>query len=63
MPQLKQWMEKNLDRVQEDIDWLIEKYDYRNKEADWKQSKDAVQRTMEKLTGGHPGDAPFQCKK
>ena len=60
---LGELMERNLDRVQEDINWLIEKYDYRNKDADWKQSKDAVQRTMQKLTGGHPADPAFINRK
>ncbi len=41
----------NLERIYEDISWLIEKYDYRNKDADWKNSKDAVQRGMQKLKG------------
>lgn len=63
IPRLGALMERNLDRIQEDIDWLIEKYDYRNKDADWKQSKDAVQRTMQKLTGGHPADPVFQNRK
>ena len=63
IPKLGELMEKNLDRIQEDIDWLIEKYDYRNKDADWRQSKDAVQRTMQKLTGGHPADPVFQNRK
>lgn len=63
VPRLDQLMRRNLDRIQEDIDWLIEKYDYRNRDADWKQSKDAVQRTMQKLTGGHPADPVFQCRK
>ncbi len=60
---LGQLMERNLDRVQEDIDWLIEKYDYRNQDADWKQSRDAVQRTMQKLVGSHPADPVFKCQK
>lgn len=63
LPKLGELMGRNLDRVQEDVDWLIEKYDYRNKDAEWKQSKDAVQRAMQKLTGGHPADAVFQCRK
>lgn len=63
IPQLTALMSRNLDRLQADIDWLIEKYDYRNREADWKQSKDAVQRTMQKIVGGHPADPVFQCKK
>jgi len=63
MPKLFALMTRNLDRVQEDIDWLIEKYDYRNKDADWRNSKDAVQRTMQKIVGGFPGDPVFQSKK
>ncbi len=53
-------MEENLVRVKEDLDWLIAKYDYRNVGADWKNSQDALQRTMQKLEGGHPADAPYK---
>ncbi|MGL5435747.1 MAG: DUF6062 family protein [Lachnospiraceae bacterium] len=63
MPKLAQVMSRNLDRVQADIDWLIEKYDYRYKDADWKQSKDALQRTMQKISGSYPADPVFQYKK
>lgn len=63
IPRLTELTSRNLDRIQEDIDWLIEKYDYRNRDADWKESRDAVQRTMQKLTGGHPADPVFQNRK
>ncbi|MDO4267895.1 MAG: DUF6062 family protein [Eubacteriales bacterium] len=63
LPRLGELTGRNLDRIQEDVDWLIEKYDYRNKDADWKNSRDAVQRTMQKLTGGYPADPVFQCRK
>lgn len=53
-------MEANLSRVQEDIDWFIEKFDYRNASAPWKNSKDAVPRGMQKLKGGYPADRPFK---
>ncbi len=53
----------NLKRVGEDVAWLIEKYDYRNKDADWKNSKDAVQRGMQKLRGGYPADPVYQQSK
>ena len=56
-------MNRELDRIQEDIDWLIEKYDYLNKDKDWKNSRDAVQRTMQKLVGGHPADPVFKNQK
>lgn len=51
---------ENLIRVKEDLDWLIAKYDYRNAGADWKQSRDALQRTMQKLEGIYPADKPYQ---
>ncbi len=62
-PLLFEQMNRELDRIQEDIDWLIEKYDYRNADKDWKNSQDAVQRTMQKITGGHPADPVFKSRK
>ena len=56
-------MEENLKRVGDDVAWLIEKFDYRNKDADWKNSKDAVQRGMQKLWGGYPADPVYQQSK
>lgn len=53
-------MEENLVRVKEDLDWLIAKYDYRNAGADWKNSRDALQRTMQKLAGIYPADPPYK---
>ena len=51
---------KHFARIQEDLDWFIEKFDYRNASADWKNSKDAVSRTMQKLAGIYPADLPFK---
>lgn len=59
LPQMK----NNMERVYEDIAWFIEKYDYKNKDADWKESKDAIQRGMLKLRGGDPSLAPHKIKK
>ena len=53
-------MQENLARVQGDLDWFIEKFDYRNAGADWKNSKDAVSRSMQKLRGGYPADGPYR---
>ena len=53
-------MKENLIRVKEDLDWLIAKYDYRNASADWKNSRDALQRTMQKLQGLYPADPPYK---
>ena len=55
-------MEAHLIRVKEDLDWLIAKYDYRNAGADWKNSRDALQRTMQKLEGIHPADPPYRME-
>lgn len=52
-------MEENMERVLEDIEWLEKKFDYRYKDAEWKNSKDAVQRAMQKITGGYPADPPY----
>ncbi|MBO4981024.1 MAG: hypothetical protein J6C84_03910 [Lachnospiraceae bacterium] len=56
-------MEENMERLSEDVSWLVEKFDYRNKDADWKNSKDAIQRGMQKLKGGHPADPPYKMNK
>lgn len=57
---LNRLMRENLARVQGDLDWFIEKFDYRNANADWKQSKDAVSRSMQKLRGGYPADPAYK---
>ena len=54
-------MEENLIRVKADLDWLIAKYDYRNASADWKNSRDALQRSMQKLEGLYPADPPHKA--
>lgn len=53
-------MRDNLARVQGDLDWFIDKFDYRNASAPWKNAKDAVSRSMQKLKGGHPADTPYK---
>lgn len=42
-------MECNLNRVLEDVRWFSQKYDYRNADAPWKTSIDAVPRSIEKM--------------
>ena len=56
-------MERNMERLSEDVAWMVEKFDYRNKDADWKDSKDAIQRGMQKLKGGYPADGTYQMSK
>lgn len=56
-------MTENMERLKEDVSWLVEKFDYRNKDADWKNSKDAIQRGMQKLKGGYPADPIYKMNK
>lgn len=41
----------NLERVQQDVNWFTQMFDHRNRDADWKQSRDALQRAVQKLGG------------
>lgn len=56
-------MQENISRISGDVSWLVEKFDYRNQDADWKNSKDAIQRGMQKLKGGYPAAPAYQFKK
>ena len=56
-------MRENVNRVYEDVAWFVEKYDYKNRDADWKDSKDAIQRGMQKLRGSDPSLPPYVLKK
>ncbi|MCR5824070.1 MAG: DUF6062 family protein [Lachnospiraceae bacterium] len=38
----------NVKRVRDDLSWFIDKFDYRYADAPWKDSKDALQRSMMK---------------
>ena len=55
-------MKENMARVKGDLDWFIEKFDYRNATADWKNSRDAVSRSMQKLRGIYPADPPYKSE-
>ena len=61
-PTVLKLMQENLARVQGDLDWFIEKFDYRNASAPWKNSRDAVSRGMQKLRGIYPADTPYKEK-
>ena len=38
----------NMKRVRDDLDWFIDKFDYRYADEPWKNSKDALPRTITK---------------
>jgi spore coat polysaccharide biosynthesis predicted glycosyltransferase SpsG len=42
---------KELKRINEDIHHFTLMFDYRNAESDWKNSRDAVPRSIEKICG------------
>ena len=41
----------NLSRIQEEVNWFTKKFDYRNAQEPWKNSRDALPRGMRKMTG------------
>ncbi|MBQ7416320.1 MAG: hypothetical protein IJW14_04730 [Oscillospiraceae bacterium] len=61
-PTVFRLMKENMARVKGDLDWFIEKFDYRNASSDWKNSRDAVSRSMQKLQGIYPTDPPFKSE-
>lgn len=59
-PTVYNLMEEHLVRVKEDLDWFVGMFDYRQAGADWKNSRDAVPRAMQKIQGLHPADPVFK---
>ena len=55
-------MQENLERLQKEVEWFVEKNDYRNKDKDWGTSADSIQRAMQKCNGGYPADPIFKAK-
>ncbi len=56
-------MKERMEKLYGDVSWLIEKFDYRNKDADWGDSREALQNCMQKLKGGFPADPVYTAKK
>ncbi len=42
---------KHMKRMEEEVEWFIQKFDYRFKDEPWKNSKDAVERGIQKVSG------------
>ncbi len=55
-------LEANLLRVKEDLDHFVGMFDYRSAGGDWKNARDAVSRSMQKLRGLYPADPPYREK-
>ena len=49
-------MKENYQRLQEEVTWFTDKFDYRNKDKPWGNSQDAVERAINKLRGKCVGD-------
>lgn len=41
----------NMERVRDDLAWFIDKFDYKNSDAPWKNSKDSIRRAIIKTNG------------
>jgi len=42
---------KNMAELQKDVNWFTKKFDYRNNDAPWGNSKDSVSRSIQKIVG------------
>lgn len=42
---------ENFKRIEEELDWFIQKFDYRFQNEPWKNSKDSVERSILKISG------------
>lgn len=42
---------ERMKRLEEDVDWFIQKFDYRFKDEPWKNAKDAIERGILKVSG------------
>lgn len=42
---------ENMERIQKEVNWFTQKFDYRNQDAPWGNSKDSLPRSIQKLVG------------
>ena len=42
---------ENMERIEKEVDWFTKKFDYRNTDAPWGNSRDALIRGIKKMTG------------
>ncbi len=49
----------NLKRIEQEVEWFTLKFDYRNQEKPWGNSRDAVERAINKLRGWSAGEEPW----
>ena len=51
---------EHFERVKEELDFFISKFDYRNADKPWGNSQDALPRAMQKLQGFYPTDPVYK---
>jgi len=56
---LKQLLKSSLDSLEKELTWYTQKFDYRNTDKPWGSSKDALERTVNKLRGWCLGSEPI----
>ena len=49
---------EQLERIEGDVNWFTKKFDYRFKDEPWKNSKDALERSIGKIVGYQGEDTP-----
>ncbi len=42
---------ENLERIQQEVNWFTKKFDYRYNDEPWKNSRDAIPRSIQKIVG------------
>lgn len=48
---------RNMERVRDDVEWFINKFDYRYQDEPWKNAKDSLPRALTKLNGIVPEES------
>jgi len=56
LPMLEKLEMDNLERIEKELEWFTLKFDYRNADKPWGNSKDAPERAINKLRGRCVGD-------
>ncbi len=51
-------LQDSLERLEKELDWFTRKFDYRNAAEPWGESRDALERTVNKLRGWSIGKDP-----
>jgi hypothetical protein len=54
---------ENLERIEKELKWFTEKFDYRNADKPWDESKDSLQRAILKLRGYNMPPERGQCQQ